>query len=231
MSEKPKQPPPDPGDLSDDTKKELVGIEFMTALETLKGDRNRLIDLEMKRHGINPAVEDHETVVQKTRLKFSYLAAESEALLVYVDDRTGTAEHQEMMMFQDLDLLGEEIVDIRLDFNGEPGFVVEQIVKNEGEQKDQIRWTGYHLKNGKLHVISLNIPIEELGNTDIDHQKYIQKRLEGLKDETALGLNDTECPVGLAKNVTNLASELRSVLGGVYASVELHSDDIADWQN
>ena len=229
MSEKPIQPPFDPGDLSDETKKELLGIEFETVLRDLESERASVMNKEMQRHGFDSSAEDKETSAQKTRLMFSYLAAESEALLAYVDYLTANVDYDEMAILQELGLLGEEIVDVRLDFDGRPGFVVEQVIINEGENVEQIRWTGYHLRDGKLHVVSINIPIDELGNSDIEHQAYIHQRLGELQSEVDLGVNDTECSISLAQKVTKFTKELRGVLHDFYISVESNEDDIANW--
>lgn len=227
MSEIP-TPQPDPNDLSDDQKKELIGIEFSSVLARTAKDRYQCLESEMHRHGFDPDSQYHHDLAVKEELRKVYELEESDTIIDVLD---GMAEVGAL----DIDLVGigvelKELVDVRFEFKNDLGIIFEQIVKNVGEQGEYLRWTMFFINDGKLFARSINSDIEELGNTEDEHHEHINSRLaEVIEEENLLGSD--ELSVQDASRVVKVVKEISGILNGFYSSVAISNQDLGNWRN
>jgi hypothetical protein len=222
-------PPRDPGDISEEEKRLFEGIVFQDVIDRVVAKRQECLELELTRHGVNRAKPDETTQRILSMLQATYLAEESEALMNYLDFKISEAERADFANLQELDLLGEQILEMQFDYNSQSGFSVEQEILDIGEKRASLRWSGYHLVDGKIRVVTLNLPSSEIELSYIEHSKYITDALAKLETERQLGINDTELSSTQARRLNELLNEMSQLIDGFYTSVEHNNDDLGNW--
>jgi hypothetical protein len=228
MSEVP-APQRDPGDISEEEKQMFEGIVFQDLVERVTTRRQACFSKELQRHGVDSTSTDETTQQIILMLRTTYLAEESEALMNYLDFKISEAEHSEFANLQELDLLGEQILEIQFDYNGQGGFSVEQEILNIGEKRASLRWSGYHLVDGKISVVTLNLPRSEIELSYVEHAQHLQQELTKIDTERELGINDVALSSTQARRLNTMMRELSQLLDGFYDSVESRAADLGNW--